>query len=144
MQHKIITPIPKELVKEGTLEWKIFPLKSRKYDAIIGINFLIPFQAKIDVDNEYLEIFSKFQIPFENIDYPSEIAQANHLEPINDAKEEILNKISQNHLNCEEKTSLKELLVQNKDLFYSEGDNLTFTHEIRHEIRLKHENPIYC
>ena len=42
-------PIPKELVKQGTLEWKIFPLKSRKYDAIIGINFLKPFEVTLDI-----------------------------------------------------------------------------------------------
>lgn len=39
---------------------------------------------------------------------------------------------------------MKNLLLQNKDLFYNEGDDLTFTHEIKHEIRLTQDNPIYC
>ena len=141
---KMITPIPKELIQKGTLEWKIFPLKSRKYEAIIGINFLIPFQSKIDIQNSCLYIFDTHKISFENVDYPIEIAQANHLEPINNPNKEIADKINQNHLNNEEKSLLKNALVENRDLFFNEGDNLTFTHEIKHEIKLKQENPIYC
>ena len=72
------------------------------------------------------------------------IAQANHLEVISNPKEEIQNKINQSHLNNEEIQLLKNLLVRNKDLFFIEGDNLTFTHEITHEIKTKNENPIYC
>lgn len=140
----MVTPIPKELKRAGTLNWKIFPLKSRKYDAIIGMNFLKPFDAKIDILNEHIEILSKFRIPFENVNVPREIAQANHLEAILDSKKEISDRINQNHLNNEEKALLKNLLAQNKDLFYYESDNLTFTHEITHEIRTKNENPIYC
>lgn len=140
----MVTPIPKEMVRQGTLEWKVFPLKSSKYDAIIGVNFLIPFKAKIDIENQYLEIFSKYKLNFENINYPREIAEANHLTPINNTINEISNKINQEHLNSEEKILLKQLLVKNENLFFKEGENLTFTHEIKHEIKLKHNNPIYC
>lgn len=123
--HKIITSIPKELIKNGTIEWKVFPLKSGKYDAIMGMNALIPFQSELNIHEGYLKIFSKFIIPFQSIDIPKEIAEANHLEPITDVKEEIFKKISTNQLNVEEKTRLKDLLVRNKDLFFNEGDNLT-------------------
>lgn len=143
VKTKIITPIPKELVKTGTLEWKIFPLKSEKYDAIIGMNFLIPFQAEINVKNEYLKIFNEFIIPFETIGYPRELTEVNHLEPVV-SKEEIFHKINKEKLSMEEKEKLKKLLCENKDLFYEEGSNLTFTHEITHEIKLKNENSIYC
>lgn len=36
-----------------------------------------------------------------------------------------------------------EIIAENLYLFYGEGDNLTFTHEIKHEIRLTNNNPVY-
>lgn len=125
------------------MEWKVFPLKSGKYDAIIGMNALIPFESEINIRERYLKIFSTFIIPFQNLEHPKEIAEANNLEPVNDIRIEIANKIQTEQLNNEEKNNLKNLLVNNKDLFYSEGDNLTFTHEIKHEIRLTQESPVY-
>lgn len=126
------------------MSWKIFPLRSKKYDAIIWINFLLPYQANIDVKHQELEIFSKYKIPFENVHMSYEIAQANPLEAITDSTEEIHNKINQSHLNEEERRLIKDLLIRNKDLFYYEEDNLTFNHEITHEIRTTNENLIYC
>lgn len=124
------------------MEWKVFPLKSGKYDAM-GMNALIPFESEINIREGYLKIFSTFIIPFQNLEHPKEIAEANNLEPVNDIRIEIANKIHTEQLNDEEKNGLKNLLVNNKDLFYSEGDNLTFTHEIKHEIRLTQESPVY-
>ncbi len=144
ISYTMQSPFPEEFVKNGTLEWKVYPLKSKKYDAIVGINFLKPFESKIDIKNQCLRIFDTFTIPFENIDYPKELIEVNHLEPIGNNKEEISNKIKLDHLNDEEKKILKNLLIKNQDLFYNEGDNLTFTHEIKHEIKLKHNNPVFC
>lgn len=76
--HKIIASIPKELMKNGTIEWKVYPLKSGKYDAIMGMNALIPFQSELNFHEGYLKIFAKTIIPFRNIDLPVEIAEANH------------------------------------------------------------------
>lgn len=136
-------PIPNEFIRKGTLQWKIFPLKSSKYDAIIGVNFLIPFQTKIDMNKQYLEIFSKEKISFVNLDYPTECVEANYLIPIGDISEEISSKINQTHLNSEEKTHLKNILIKHKDSIYTEEDNLTFTHEIKHAINLTHNNPVF-
>lgn len=57
----------------------------------MGINFLLPLRANIDVDNQHLRIFGKYIIQFEN-DIPIEIAEANQLESIEDIYEEILRK----------------------------------------------------
>lgn len=46
----IITTMPKEFNIPGTLSWKIIYFTGRKYDAIIGQNFLIPLKAKIDLE----------------------------------------------------------------------------------------------
>lgn len=53
--NKVITPIPLEFNKSGTLSWKIMDLPNRKYDAIIGQNFLIPLRAKIDLGQKFIE-----------------------------------------------------------------------------------------
>lgn len=142
--HQIISPIPKEFKMSGTLEWKLFPLKSDKYDAIIGMNFLIPFKAKLDLENHYLEIFTKYKIYFRNLNIPQEIEEANSLEAVIDLEEEIHKLTNRSHLNDEEKQVLKKLLKKNKDLFFLESDTLSFTHEITHEIKTKDGNPIYC
>lgn len=141
---KIITPIPIELKRQGTLEWKIFPLKSEKYDAIMGQNFLIPFEAVINMKEKCLFVNGNNQINFENFNYLSEIAEANHLYQVNNFSQELISKINENHLNSEEKKELKKLLENRRELFYLEGDNLTFTHEIQHEIHVNNNNPTFC
>lgn len=47
------------------------------------------------------------------------------------------------HLNSEEKYSLTRTLKKLDDVFYYEGDSLSFTSKIKHRIRTKHEDPIY-
>lgn len=110
----------------------------------MGMNFLIPFEVKIDIKGGYVEIFSRYKIDFEDINFPPLFAEANTLEAITDPKKEIHSLMNQPHLNDEERKELEQLLMRNKDLFFYEGENLTFTHEITHEIRTKDENPIYC
>lgn len=141
----IITPIPKELIRSGEIEWKVFPLTSQRYDGIIGVNFLKAFESRIDIKNQCWEIFGNLKIPFIKFsNVPNEIAEAFHLEPIVNTKDEIANKINLQHLNSEERQILKCILIKNKDLFYFEGEELTSTHEIKHELHLKHENPVYA
>ena len=142
--HVMRTPFPKEFKVQGDMEWKIFPLKSNKYDGIIGMNFLTPLDAKLDLKSQSIKILSKYKIPFEDINLPREIAQANHLETVPNSEEEIYKQTNSASLDREEKQLLKNLLKQNKDLFYLEGDNLTFTHEVKHEIKTKDQNPIFC
>lgn len=49
VNYKIISPIPVEFLRKGTMEGKVFEIKSKKYEAIIGMNFLILLQAKINI-----------------------------------------------------------------------------------------------
>jgi len=53
------------------------------------------------------------------------------------------NNIRDDHLNTEEKTELHYLMSKYCDIQYHEGKNLTFTNEIKHLIKTKHEEPIY-
>lgn len=83
-------------------------MKSNQYEGIIGINSLKSFQAVIDTDNNQLQIFKKFIVPFANYEIPDEILEAFHLEPIESAYKEIENKISTDaKLNSEEFKFLK-------------------------------------
>lgn len=50
IEYKMVSPIPKEFIRNGTLERKIFPLESGKYDAVIGLK------------NHELKLFDKYVI----------------------------------------------------------------------------------
>lgn len=51
--------------------------------------------------------------------------------------------IRTNHLNEEEKTEILKLCKEYSDIFYDENDPLTFTNEIKHNIKTSDELPIY-
>lgn len=130
IHRRMITPMPIEFKFSGTLSWKIVDLKSGKFDAIMGQNFLVPFKAKIDLEFKYIEI-NKNKILFEDDDCPFVADEIRTLETVS---ENILDKLRLEHLNDEEFNKVKKLLNQNQDLFFKEGDVLTATHEIVHEI----------
>ena len=58
--EKIITPIPNEFIEKATINWKVIPIQSEKYDVIIGIGFLRAFESLIDIKNNNLKIFNKY------------------------------------------------------------------------------------
>lgn len=136
VESKIITPIPLEFNKRGNLSWKIMDLTGRKYDAIIGQNFLVPLKAKIDLGSKYIEIFGN-KIYFENNAHYFILNEICNLETSN------IDKLDLNHLNAEEKQSIMKVLKEYEILFYKEGDKLTFTHEVQHEIVTTTNRPIY-
>lgn len=47
------------------------------------------------------------------------------------------------HLNQEEKNSIARLLKRYDDIFFHENDKLSFTNQIKHKIKTRHEDPIY-
>lgn len=56
---------------------------------------------------------------------------------------ENLKNIRNQHLNDEEKRELKKLCYNYRDIFYSENIPLTFTHAVKHELRLRDNTPIF-
>lgn len=56
---------------------------------------------------------------------------------------ENLSKLRLDHLNGEEHQSIYELCRQYKDIFYCDELPLTFTSQVKHQIRTKNEDPIY-
>lgn len=47
------------------------------------------------------------------------------------------------HLNAEERSRLTQTLRPFRDVFFSEGQKLTFTHEVKHQIKTVDESPIH-
>lgn len=62
---------------------------------------------------------------------------------IDELLEENLEKLRLEHMNEEERKVIYELCKEYKDIFYCENLPLTFTNEVKHFIRTKHEDPIY-
>ncbi|CAH2240148.1 jg20695 [Pararge aegeria aegeria] len=69
-----------------------------------------------------------------------EYASTEHLSP---RASEVLSRLRMNHLNEEEKANLKALCSKYSDVFYIEGEALTFTNKIKHSIRTTDEIPIH-
>lgn len=56
---------------------------------------------------------------------------------------EIRKQLRLDHLNEEEQELITKLCLEYSDIFYLEGDNLSFTNEIKHQINTKDNKPIY-
>lgn len=55
----------------------------------------------------------------------------------------ILNKLRLSHLNSEERKTIINLILKYQDIIYDEDKPLTFSSQVKHEIKLTNENPIY-
>lgn len=65
------------------------------------------------------------------------------LKPDSARVKSVLSKLRTNHLNVEERTNLETLCANYADVFYIEGEALTFTNKIKHNIRTTDELPVY-
>jgi transposase InsO family protein len=57
--------------------------------------------------------------------------------------EDILNEIRMDHLNDEERKMLKNLIIRYKEIFLTDGEDLSFTNQEKHKIRTTDEIAIY-
>lgn len=60
-----------------------------------------------------------------------------------DRKQSILQQLRTDHLNEEETELVTELCLDFSDIFYLDGDNLTFTNEIKHTIDTNNARPVF-
>lgn len=56
---------------------------------------------------------------------------------------EVLARLRTDHLNLEERTNLENLCARYSDVFYLDGEPLTFTNKIKHSIKTTDELPVY-
>lgn len=101
---------------------------------------MIPLKARINNEHGYVEILGN-KFFFEEMHYPFHIENICLLEPI--LKEHVLDKLDFSHLNEEETGTITNLLAEFKDLFYFEGDNLSATTKIEHQIITNIDKPLY-
>lgn len=137
---EIITELPKEFEEKARMCWKLTSFSEKDFDGIIGQNLLKPLQAKINLEDEYIEILGN-KIKFLGA-CPYTYNEVHNLEPIKE-DQGVLPSLLGEHLNIEERQSLEKILKKNKDLFFHEGQKLTCTHEIKHEIVTTTDRPIY-
>lgn len=139
ISNKKVTPIPNEFNTIGTISWKVVELPGRNYDAILGQNILSALNAKIDLENKYIEINEK-KILFIQNEYPFDINNVQTLETQNSTLKQDL---KLDHLNDEERNYLTKLFKDIDELTYKENEILTFSQDIYHEIITTTNNPVY-
>lgn len=69
--------------------------------------------------------------------------QCTRTEQPRDRANEVLSRLRTDHLNPEERANLQSLCAQYADVFYIDGEPLTFTNKIKHSIRTTDEVPVY-
>ena len=137
IKNEITTELPREFSEESNMIWKLTCFKNKNFDAIIGMNILKPLNAKIDFLNDTI-IINKQTIPFLN-KCPFEYE---NIHILNISDQDDINKLSDD-LNLEEKFHLNQILNKYESLFFREGDELSCTDAIKHEIITNSNRPIY-
>lgn len=64
-------------------------------------------------------------------------------EELDEIRKQNLNNLRTSHMNDEEKRQITKLCYNYRDIFHCEEIPLTFTHEIKHQLRLTDDKPIY-
>lgn len=119
--------------------WKLTRFYNKSFDGIIGQNLLKPLGAVIDLKNEVL-VINDNKIKFQG-SCPHRIEEIHQLD-ITEMDENIQKELTKN-LNPEEKRHLEVLLKSYGDLFFKEGETLSCTDAIKHEIVTTVSKPIY-
>ncbi|KAL0820816.1 hypothetical protein ABMA28_005494 [Loxostege sticticalis] len=119
------------------------------YKGLIGNDLLRVLGARIDYNKK--KLFTRttaISLLFDNIIIKRRLSQEAQLNNINTCRDDNelknnLNRIRTDHLNSEEKREINKLCYQYRDIFYSEKMPLTFTHSVKHKLRLTDETPIF-
>lgn len=97
----------------------------------------------VQVSNETLnDVVFSMDRPIVGEIFNVECERAQH-SSISERAKYILPKLRTEHLNQEEFVNLTSLCEQYADVFYLEGEPLTFTNKIKHCIKTTDENPVY-
>lgn len=139
VNKEILTSLPVEFNEDANVIWKLTKFNNKCFDAIIGQNLLKPLGAIIDMDKEKI-IINKNEIHFLG-KCPYKEEEINQLEysEFNDNTKHNLYK----DLNSEEKMHLDKLLKTYSNLFFKEGEILTSTSVVKHDIITTTNKPIY-
>lgn len=137
--QEIITDLPLEFKEDATMSWKLTSFNNKSFDAIIGQNILKPLNALIDFYHNTITINNN-TIQFQNSSPYSD--EANQIEPIK--IDDRIQRILFNDLNQEESNALTKILSRFKTLIFLEGQCLSNTNIIEHQIKTVVDKPLYC
>lgn len=140
VNKEIITDLPNEFNENNLIAWKLTKFHNKTFDAIIGQNVLKPIGAIIDMHREIVTINNN-EIPFLN-KCPFNNNEIHQLE-FSDLSQEMKETLF-NELNEEEKFELGHILEDYKNLFYKDGEQLSSTTKIEHEIATTTNKPTYA
>ncbi|EAL58294.1 pol protein, partial [Wolbachia endosymbiont of Drosophila ananassae] len=121
------------------MSWKLAIFNNKSFDAIIGQNILKPLNAVIDFYHNTITINNNI-IQFQNSSPYSD--EVNQIEPIK--IDDKIQKILFNNLNQEENNALNKILSKFKTLIFLEGQCLSNTNIIEHQIKTVMDKPVYC
>lgn len=130
IKYEALTDTPSEfnLPFHVKIRWKVTEFRERKYSFIIGIDLLNCFNTIINLIDGYITINESIcrfiTNPYKNIECCT--LEGTTFD---------WNRIQLNHLNGEEHKEITKILRRFKSLFFQEGDKLTSTMRIHHEIR---------
>lgn len=121
---------------------------NEKYDGLIGSNILKDLGVIINYNNRTISTKTtvlKLYLDSEEERYLSECPNEEPADIFTVAiiPNKILDFIKLDHLNTEEKSKLKEIVIKFKNVFYKENDDLSFTNEIKHRILTECSRPVY-
>ena len=119
---------------------------NENFDGLIGNNILRDLNCIIDLPNRQLitsnaviTIFlSAEEEIYDEISYKEGYFFNCEIDKYNN-----ISHIRTDHLKEYEREKLIKIIRKFKHVFYDKEDNLTFTNEIKHKIKTKHDMPIY-
>lgn len=109
--------------ENAMIKWVKIAL-DKKYDFLLGMDFIEKNVDRIDIKNKQIILNNEIKLPFLN----------QILEEVNVLEKSEIRNIDVEHLNIEENNALLKMLQRYKKLLYTEGDRLTNTTSIVHEI----------
>ncbi|KAG7297303.1 hypothetical protein JYU34_019262 [Plutella xylostella] len=91
-----------------------------------------------------LTFHKPFQVqPFQETEIKCHFNTATTDYDVDEILKDNLNKIRLDHMNEEERKAIFQLCYEYRDIFYTDKLPLTFTNQVKHEIRTTNEDPIY-
>lgn len=131
---------------EAILEYKQFCDGVRMPSAIV--NCIKGFATTVIQNSRDEEMILTITRPFSVTSFKREQCQLNYSTDNNSVEidnllKENLERLRIDHTNEEERKKILELCLEYRDIFHCDQIPLSFTNEIKHFIRTKHEDPIY-
>lgn len=139
--------------KEGIaiVNYKNFDKNIESPSALVNIKNYFAITSMINPNIEPVEIIIKKPFEVELLDInevncmdDTEITNFEKFDKsLDNMQKENLKNIRLEHCNVEEKSAIRKLCLEYRDIFYNEKIPLSFTNSIKHKIRLSDETPIF-